>query len=342
MIFTLRRLLDRAYYVIAELRWWVLGLFVLGHALLSFALMRVAGEEKLSQALDFTYWYATTAYTVGYGDISPQTAGGRLATAFFVFPGAIAAFTTLVAKALNGVGAFWRRRQLGKGDYSRMENPILIIGFDPQHTPRLIGELSADAWHRPLVLMATDDVPDPDPRVRYVRASSLTSAEDLRRAGAHAASHVAIYGEADEHTLAAALAVVALNKTAHVVCYFREASGAELLRSHCPQVECIVSAGAELVARSVRDPGASYVLSALISHLDASATLFSAEWPQGRQTTFGQVANSLLGSGATLLAAQPKGRGAPVFNPGLDAPIDGGDRLYYVADHRIDPAAVPA
>jgi voltage-gated potassium channel len=341
MGFLLRRFLERTYYAIGEMRWWVLALCVIAHAILSFEFMQAAGEDKLSQPVDFIYWYATTAYTVGYGDLSPQTTAGRMVTAFFVFPGAIAAFTTIVAKALNGVASLWRRRQSGKGDYSHMDETILLIGFDPERTPRMIDELHADLSHRHrLVLMTRRELTDPDPRVRYVRASSLTSAADLRRAGAETAKRIAIYADSDEQTLAAALAVGALNKTAHVVCYFVHPEGAELLRHHCPDMECIVAAGAELVARSVSDPGASHVLSALISHLDRSATLFSFEWPSGRTATYANVASSLLEKGATLLATQRKGAPDPAFNPGAEAVIKGGDRVYYVADRRVDAQAV--
>lgn len=339
----LRRVLRGAYHSVQHVRVWVLGVAVFAHAFVSFELMKAVGEDKLSHTVDFIYWYATTAYTVGYGDISPQTTAGKLVTALFVFPGAIAAFTTIVAKILGGITEVWRLRRMGKGNFSRMTESIILIGFDPERTPRMIDELHADPLHHHrLVLVTLKTLENPDPRARYVQAQSLTSADDLRRAGVPTAHRIAIYADTDEQTLAAALAVAALNNTAHVVCYFSHPDSAELLRHHCPNMECIVASGAELVARSVRDPGASYVLSSLISHLDASATLFSIEWPQGAPTTYGSVTHSLLGKGATVIAAQTGGSREPLFHPGLDAVIEGGDRIYYVAESRVTAAAMGA
>lgn len=338
-----RRVLQRAYHAVLHVRVWVLGVAVVAHAFASFEIMRAVGEGKLSQPVDFIYWYATTAYTVGYGDLSPQTDAGKLFTALFVFPGAIAAFTTIVAKILGGIAEVWRLRRMGRGNFSRMTESIILIGFDPERTPRMIDELYADPLHHHrLVLVTRKTLDNPDPRARYVQAQSLTSADDLRRAGVPTAHRIAVYADTDEQTLAAALAVAALNKTAHVVCYFAHPDSAELLRHHCPNMECIVAAGAELVARSVRDPGASYVLSSLISHLDRSATLFSLEWPKGVATTYGSVTNSLLGKGATVIATQTGGSREPLFHPGMEAVIEGGDRIYYVAEHRVPASAMGA
>lgn len=338
-----RRWADRAYHAVADLHWSVLAGAVAVHAAGSWALLAAAGEPKLTTPVDFLYWYATTAYTVGYGDVSPQTPAGRLVTALVVFPGAIAAFTTVVAKSLNGMGEFWRRRRNGKGDFARMSDTIVLVGFDPERTPKMIAELHADpALRSRVVLLTRKEIADPDERVRYVRAQSLTSPAELKRAGVENAARVAIYADTDAETLSAALAVVALSPAAHVVCYFQDDDNAELLKLHCPEVECVVAPGAELVVRSVQDPGASRVLGALISHLDRSATLFSVEWPAGPSTTFRAAVEAFLDQGATLLACRRAGEPEPCFNPSSEAPIAPGDKLFYVADHRVRLAPAKA
>ena len=331
----LRRALDRMHLAVAELRWWVLASAITAHGAASWALLDAAGEEKITGPTSFLYWYATTAYTVGYGDLSPQTDAGRLVTAAFVFPGAIAGFTTVVAKSLNSMGEFWRRRRTGRGDYRGMTDTIVLIGFDPERTPKMIDELHAEAGARRIVLMTRKELSDPDPRVIYVRARSLTAPEELRRAGVHNAQRVAVVSNSDAETLAAALAVTGLTDHAHIVCYFEDYDSAHLLQLHCPRVEIVVSPGPELVVRSVQDPGASRVLSALISHLDDSATLFSLEWPKGPSLTFREAAERFLDRSATLLAWQGVDDREPSFNTRGDAEIAAGARLYYVAERRI-------
>lgn len=336
-----RRFLNTTYRAISDLHWSVLLGIVLIHAGASWLVLDALGEEGLRPIDQFVYWYASTAYTVGYGDLSPQTHAGRLFTALVVFPGAIAAFTTAVAKLIGDAAERFRRRRSGKGDYRRMDRCIVLIGFNEARTPKMIDELLADPEQDRLVLMTRKTLDDPDPRVRYVKALALTSAEDLKRAGVETAHSIAIYADSDSETLAAALAVTALNKDAHIVCWFEESEPAGLLRQHCPQVECIVAAGPEMVSRSVRDPGASQVISALTSNLDESATLYALKWNRA-ETGLKVAAEAFLAQGATLLAVHAAGQLQPAFNPGHASPVRTGDRLYYVAAGRLSGESLGA
>jgi voltage-gated potassium channel len=323
---------------VAELHWWVLAAAAAGHASLSWLILTLDGESKIVGPVDFLYWYATTAYTVGYGDLSPQTSAGRLATAIFVFPGAIAIFTTIVAKSLTAMGDFWRRRREGRGDYRRMTETTVVIGFIPDQTPKMIDELHAEGGGKRVVLFTRKELAEPDARILYIRARALTDPNELRRAGVHNARRVAIYTDNDPDTLAAALAVSGINETAHVVCYFQDHHAANLLKLHCPQVEAIIAPGPEMVVRAVQDPGASRVLSALISHLDDSATLYCAEWHSDRAATIDEAAKRLHEKDATLLAWQAAGDEQPSFDVRSRADLPAGARLFYVAQRRLaDP-----
>jgi voltage-gated potassium channel len=338
----LARLFDRAFHVMADLHWTLLLALIVAHAASTWAMMLLAGEDWLLRPATFFYWYATTAYTVGYGDLSPQSDAGRLITAVWVFPGAIAAFTTVVAKVLAAIGEIWRVRRSGKGDYSRMTASIVLIGYHPVRTAKMIDELCADlARDQTLVLLTRQTLSEPDPRVRYVQSDTLTSTTALTRAGVPAASRVLIFTDSDADTLAATLAAAALAPaTAHLVCYFDDEDHARLIDQHCPTVEVILSAGAELVARACKDPGASQVISTLTSHLDRDATLFSLTWPDRPPRPFGDLARDVLARGATLLALQPLRATTPTFNPAADRPVGQGDRLFYVAADRLDVAAL--
>ncbi|MBA4807076.1 potassium channel family protein [Brevundimonas sp.] len=332
---------DRAFQAMADTHWRMLGGLILLHAVSSWLLLALAGETELHSPVTFIYWYATTAYTVGYGDLSPQDVAGRLITAIWIFPGAIAAFTTVVAKVLGAIGDIWRLRRAGKGDYSKMTDTIIMIGYHPTRTPKMISELCAELnTAQTLVLVTRHVVNDLDSRVRYVHSESLTSADALARAGAATASRILVYADSDADTLTATLAAsAAAPKTAHVVCFFDDADSARLLAQHCPQVEIVLSSGPEMLARSARDPGSSQVISALTSQLDVSATLFSLTW-QGAARSFGDLAQRLLHHRATLLAHQPQGAEAPHFNPPPETGVEPGDRLFYVSAVRLAQASL--
>jgi voltage-gated potassium channel len=338
----LTRLFDRAFHAMADLHWTLLIALIVFHALVTWGLLALAGEEKLNGAATFFYWYATTAYTVGYGDLSPQTDAGRLITALWVFPGAIAAFTTIVAKVLSAIGEVWRVRRSGKGDYSRMTASTVLIGYHPVRTPRMIAELCADlSRDERLVLLTRQTVTDLDRRLSYVQSESLTSTAALIRAGVPTASRILVFTDTDSDTLSATLAASALApSSAHLVCYFEDEDHARLIDQHCPQVEVVLFAGPELVARACKDPGSSQVISALTSHLDQGATLFSLQWPERPPQSFGDLARTLLDRGATLLAIQTGADTLPTFNPASDHKVGQGDRLFYVASNRVDAAAL--
>lgn len=332
---------DRAFHAMADMHWRMLGGLIAFHAFSSWLLLAVAGETDLHSPSAFFYWYATTAYTVGYGDLSPQGDAGRLVTAIWIFPGAIAAFTTVVAKVLAAIGDVWRVRRSGKGDYSKMTDTILLIGYHPVRTPKMIDELCAElSGSQTLVLLTRQVVADLDPRIRYVQTESLTSLAVLTRAGAASASRVLVYANTDADTLTATLAVSGVVPAqAHVVCFLDDADSARLLNQHCPRVEVILSSAPEMLARAARDPGASQVISALTSHLDEGATLFSLTWA-GAGQSIGDLTQRLLHRRATLLAHQPNGAESPRFNPATETGVEAGDRLFYVSASRLDQSGL--
>ncbi len=328
-------LLRRLYVVVSNLHWSVLLLIVLVHMALSYGLLTLAGEPDLLAPVTYVYWYATTALTVGYGDFSPKTDAGRIAAAVFIMPGAIACFTVAIAKAIEGVGAVWRQRRMGMGDYDEVKNAIVLIGYDPDRTPHMINEIIASSeTATDILLMTRKELDHVDPRYRYVRATSLTSTADLNRAGVPQASKVVIFSWSDEETLAAALAVTALNTTAHIVCYFRHSETAALLTAHCPRVETVMSRDVELVVKAMSDPGSSQLLTALASHTDVGATLYTAHAPE--TTSFDAMTERLRAYRAVLVGFAKDDD--PNLHFDFEGEIGQGNKIFYIATERL-PAA---
>ena len=231
--------------------------FLVAHMVAVWLLMYFVGEEPEFERLPtFIYWYATTASTIGYGDVSPKTDVGRLINAFFVYPGAIAVFTGIITKAIAGASDRLRRTRVGLGDYRKMTHAIVLVGYDDVRTPRMITELCADAEPgQELILLTTKEFDNRDARIRYVRASSLTSPADLERAGVPDADRVIIFAGSDNDTLAAGLAIASLNHRGHIVCYFEDEATARLLTAHCPNVDAVLAPAVELVVQGGQGPG---------------------------------------------------------------------------------------
>lgn len=327
----MRRFLRRLYLAASELHPGVLLALLGGHMTLSYLLLQLTGEPDLAAPVPFFYWYVTTATTVGYGDLSPKGDVGRLVAALFVMPGAIALFTVAIARAFAGLSARWRRRRTGAGDYSAVADHVVLVGYDAERTPRMIAELVADRPDRDIVLVATEELDVDAPTHRYVRAGSLTSSADLSRAGVAEAARVIVYAGSDPETLATTLAVTALNEHGHVVCFLRDADTARLLRAHCPSVEIVMTPAVELMVKALSDPGSTRLIAQLASHTDEGATLYVM--PAPREGAFEEVAATLRGRGAVLVATCPAAETTPCFD--LGARIRPGDRLFYVAKERL-------
>jgi voltage-gated potassium channel len=325
--------LRRFYLAAADLHPGILVLLLFVHMLASYALLLVTREVDLTPVVPFIYWYATTASTVGYGDLSPKSDAGRMVSAFFVMPGAIAIFTTAIARSFAGIAEVVQRRQRGMGDYEELTGAVILVGYDAARTPQMVDEIFADRGFggAPMVLVTTEELGDSDPRYRYVRARSLTAPAELARAGVTSATRVIVFGANDAETLASALAVTALNAAGHIVCFFDDSDTARLLEAHCPRVEVVLTPAVELVVKALSDPGSSRFLMQLASHTDAGATLYTMV--AARSDSFTAAAARLREADAILVAHCSACETQPRFE--LDGQVEAGDRLFYIARRRI-------
>jgi voltage-gated potassium channel len=230
------------------------------------------------------------------------------------------------------------------GDYSELSHAIVLIGYDPARTPRMIDELCADAEAgQQIVVLTRKEFENSDPRIRYVRARSLTSLADLKRAGVPDADRVIVFSGSDTDTLAAGLAITNLNRRGHIVCYFDDEEIARLLTSHCDNVEVVMAPAVELVVRAVKDPGSSQLLSDLVSHTDAGMTLFSMPWVGGQPIGFRALSERLMGQGAVLVSYRPAdASGKQSTFRFAEGDVGPGDRLFYIAGQRLRPESLAA
>jgi voltage-gated potassium channel len=79
---------------------------------------------------DAFYWSIVTISTVGYGDITPQTFGGRLVTIALILTGlgVLSFFTSIIVSAFNDKMHTLRENQT-YAELSRFDNFIIICGF---------------------------------------------------------------------------------------------------------------------------------------------------------------------------------------------------------------------
>ncbi|WP_459787785.1 ion channel [Alteriqipengyuania sp. 357] len=339
----MRQAWQQIYYAIAMVRWSVLIAIILLHALLSYIVLAATGETELvSDPSVFFYYYVTTATTVGYGDLSPQTEAGRTAAAILVLPGAIALFTAVLGKAVSDIGNHWRRGLEGKGNYSRRTDHIVIVGWQERATKRLIETLLEDRNYpvRP-VLMAAAVEENPMPEaIDFVFSQTLSDFDGYARAGAARAHSILIRGTNDDDTLAATLAARSAAPDVRIVAHMENEDTARLIEHQVDNIEVFSSISIDMMVRAAHDPGASRLANLMFSSRTES-TAFSLRVPKG--TTSMAYLDALVAlkrsHRITLIGvSEDDGRQLDLNCVG-DRQIEGGDTLFYIANERREPTA---
>ena len=345
MYIILSRLAKHLYTRVSDLTWDTIVTLTVFHFLVSWALLIFVGGEKIASYDIFWYFYATTATTVGYGDYSPTTTGGRIVSILWIMPGGIGLFTTIIAKVVQLFSMKWRKRMRGLANYEKLTDHIVILGWHGSRTMRMVDHIRGGQGdqEREIVLCSAQRIENPMPdQVRFVTGAALNTQDLLNRAAVANAKFIIALGHDDNETLAAALGAAAVNPAAHIVAYFDQQSFADLLRSHCAHAECNVSLSIEMMVRSAQDPGSSRVQRQLLSTLEGP-TQFSLQVPADASSVSYRALFTELKDrhDATLFGIAKSTLGDDlVLNAPLDSRIDPGMILYFMAAQRIDPQQI--
>ena len=331
------RLLALIYQRVVELRGWVLALMVVVYSIASWILFHLAGETGLvGNWVDFVYFAAVTASTVGYGDISPATPEGRLIAAFWFVPGALLIFTAVLSKLTSFLIEGVRRVAEGLGSYEAIAGATVIIGYHAERTTRMVNDmLAGDAKNDKIVLMARQKDARVPKKVQFVHSERLDSHEALARAATANAARVLVYADSDAETFNICLAVREINPEVHVAAYFNDRSTA-LRAEKFANVDTIVSTSTEMLVRAAQDPGSGAVLMALSSATDKS-TIYSGTLSERDGARSRHLGDAICKNGATMVAISSNDGDGPKFAPFPEL-LPSGTVVYYIAPTRFNAA----
>ena len=287
---------------------------------------------------DAVWWAIVTLTTVGFGDISPTSLGGRLIGVVLMFfgIGVLGMFTATIA----GVFVEKRlRKERGMGSYD-LEGHIILCEWNDR-TKEVLKDLRADrrAASAPIVLLADiDEKPVVDEYLFFVRGG--LSEETLKRAGIEKAATVVMVGDRsldhgarDAKAVLSVLTVESLNPGVYSIVELASEDNV----SHCERAgadEIIVGAefSSRVISTATLDHGISAVLRELLS-AQAGHDLITIQVPAefaGR--TFLDLFSSLKREqGMIALAILQHGSGKVVTNPDADLVVDSHARLVVVS-----------
>jgi voltage-gated potassium channel len=306
---------------------WVVALVVLSSILISLL-------EPGLKWVDSVWWSIVTLTTVGYGDFSPVTGGGRAVAVIIMFLG-IGLLGTLSATLASMMISRRLKEDKGMSKYN-FEKHIIICEWN-HRALAILKEIRSDAktCETPVVLIAEcDSTPVDDPDLYFVKGP--VNDETLARASAAAAETVVILGDDKLDANARDAKVVLSTLTVECHCegvYTVVELVEEKNRQHCVRAqadEIIVGneLSSHLIASAALNHGISRIVSELLStqygndlyEIPAPATL------AGKQ--FIDVFTRLKKEHqVTVLGVQKGKAGNLVSNPPGDYVVDSGDYL---------------
>ncbi|GIH76643.1 potassium channel protein [Planobispora longispora] len=300
------------------------------------ALAEPRGSELVEPAA-YWWYFVVTAATVGYGDLSPETAGGRV-VGVYVIVGGIAALTAVFTRLAAVLERSKGRRMKGAVTVEASGH-IVILGYTPGRTERIVEELIADGPCE-IVLCAWEDVqahPMADHDVTFVRGE-LTAEEVLRRAGVQRAHSVLVDAHDDNEALAVTVTADHVAEGAHLVVALRDIGRAQHLRYVDEAVRCVQWHSPHMITEELKDPGITEVYTELMTH--GGAGTYSAHLPASLGPVPVERCQVALGRtyGATVLAARADGE--LLVNPDWRAVLPPGALLYYVSSRRLTPEEI--
>ncbi|NHO88638.1 two pore domain potassium channel family protein [Pseudoteredinibacter isoporae] len=302
-------------------------------------MLYAAKETQLLPAGEFFYWLLVTASTVGYGDLSPITPNGKLITAFYVIPLGLGLFGLAIGRIAAFMSYQWRKSVQGLKPVNCKDH-ILLVGWNESRTLELIKlllrEMEHQAEKRKIVLCVKVDIENPMPeQIAFVKVSSHSKDEEMDRASVSEAASIIIDNSDDDATMTAALYCTGRNPDAHTIAYFNQEKLGQLLKKHCPNVECMPSVAIEMIAKSTMDPGSSALHHELLD-VDQGMTQYSILYDGDETISIGDVFPFMKSRyEATLIGIKHGDDEELNINPCLSEEIAPGDRIFYIADERI-------
>ncbi|MBQ4834426.1 two pore domain potassium channel family protein [Pseudoalteromonas sp. MMG010] len=340
-IFRKLALLFRAH--IDQLSWQAVVLAIFLHMFVTWGLLYLANEQALISFTTFFYYYTVTTSTVGYGDFSPVSDLGRWVVAIVQIPFGLALFGVLLGKTGQTVTYLIRRVMTGDKNYAHIKNHIIIFGWHDTRTKKMIDYILADTKRtkRRILLAVTQQIDHPfltNENVDFARLTSFTDLEELERVAISYADKVIIDGQDDDQTFTTALRISRLVKEeCHISAHFLDETKVEMLLEHCQNVECSSAKSAEILVRSMQDPGSSRVQEELLSTLHGD-TQFSIAIPEAaNEMEFGRLFHHFKQQHDAILLGVAHNLSAQNMdlNPPLNYKVNAGDILHYIAVERV-------
>lgn len=302
------------------------------------AMILVRTESDIADVRNYWWWFLVTTSTVGYGELFPQTVPGRV-VGVYVILGGIVTLSTAFTHLANAVSATKGRRMQGTAPLD-LTGHLVLLGYHPGRTDRLVADLLADAELNGrdlrIALCAWEDQAEHDPlpqdlRTGFVRGD-LSDLDVLARAAIDRADVILVDPRNDDEAVTLAVAAEEAAPGLHAVVALRDLARRRTIHRVDPSSHCVQWHATRLIFEELQDPGIAAVYDQLM--MPGGTSTWSSPVPAGAGSSYGAWQQALGETyGATLLGVR-SGESLAV-SPDWATPVPDGARLYYVGERRL-------
>jgi len=301
----------------------------------------IASFEPDISLLNGLWWSVVTMTTVGYGDISPVTTGGRVVAALIMFFG-IGLLGMLSATLASVLISQRMKENRGMSKFDCKDHFIIV---EWNHRARtILHELRADrkTTDAPIILIANlDEKPVEDENLFFVKG--VVDEDTLKKAGLARAATVIVLGddslEATARDAKVVLSTLSIESIAPDVYTVAELVDEQHVQ-HCRRAgvdEVIVGSelSSHLIASAAIDHGISRIFSELLSTRYGN-DLYSIPLPPGMAgLSFLELIVRMKKEHQSIVLGIQQGHGgALTTNPPADYQVDNGDYLIIISHER--------
>lgn len=316
------------------------AIFVIGWIIM---IITEPASATITRPANYWWWFFVTAFTVGYGDYSPTSVGGRIA-GVLVMMTAIGIVAALVSDLLDAAASRRTRRMKGVAPVTEHDH-FIILGYAEGRTETLAQQLCDDKGSHVVVCALPEQAKeDPLPHrddVSFVRGD-FRDPRVLERAGIGRARAVIVDGHpddganaGDDPAIVTTLLVHQLHPTLHVVTATHDTTATRrLLGAFGEELECVETHDLSMISEAAAVPGVTRFY-ADIRTIGRGADTYSIRLlDDARDRQLGDLMHQLKDRHNVTVCALARD-GEFTTNPPSSTRLAPGMTLYYIADHRL-------